>query len=181
MDQQPQAYNVPPQLHAPRATSGLAIASLVTSLTCLAPAAIICGHMALSRIRKSGGQLGGYGMALAGLIIGYVTIPLICLQLLSVLFVGARAWKRGADRAQCLIQQRNITAQLQVYCAQKGLKPGDAIPLDEALPPDTITTCPDGGNLEITKTVPEDGEPYVFCPDPKGHDHSPQSATTSGY
>jgi hypothetical protein len=38
-------------------TSGMAIASLVTSLTCLAPLAIIFGHMAMSRIKRSAGQL----------------------------------------------------------------------------------------------------------------------------
>jgi hypothetical protein len=36
--------------------------------------AVICGHVASSKIRKSGGALGGKGIAIAGLIIGYIGI-----------------------------------------------------------------------------------------------------------
>ena len=57
----------------------LAIASLifgVLTLICLGPlagiVAIICGHLAHSAIKKSGGVLGGGGMATAGLVLGYV-------------------------------------------------------------------------------------------------------------
>jgi hypothetical protein len=39
-----------------------------------APAAIILGHVARSRIRKSPGQLTGGGLALAGLILGYASL-----------------------------------------------------------------------------------------------------------
>ena len=59
----------------PVRTSGLAIASLVLSL--LGPVgcipAVICGHIALSQIRKSTG-LSGRGLALAGVIIGYIML-----------------------------------------------------------------------------------------------------------
>ena len=59
----------------PVSTSGLAIASLVLSL--LGPVgcipAVICGHIALSQIRKSTG-LSGRGLALAGVIIGYIML-----------------------------------------------------------------------------------------------------------
>ncbi len=164
MDQPPIVRPAPPPLQAPPVTSGLAIASLITALTCFAPAAIICGHMALSRIKKSGGQLQGYGLALAGLIIGYITIPLIILQLISILFVGARAWKRGSDRAACLMNQRAIVSQLSNYCAQHDLKPGDPIQLDEALSSETKSNCPSGGQLQIADTMPEPGEDYVTCP-----------------
>jgi hypothetical protein len=63
-------------------TSGLAIASLV--LSCLsvflgpfgcAPG-IICGHVALSRVSRDG-NLGGRGLAVSGLVIGYVFLVLI--------------------------------------------------------------------------------------------------------
>lgn len=63
-------------------TSGLAIASLVLgiiSLLCCtgiltAIPGIITGHMARAEIRRSGGALGGDGMALTGLILGYLTV-----------------------------------------------------------------------------------------------------------
>src|SRR6266498_2414141 len=38
--------------------------------------AVICGHIARSKIRKSGGTLGGKGIATAGLILGYIVLAL---------------------------------------------------------------------------------------------------------
>src|SRR5262245_16753074 len=66
-------------------TSPLAIWSLVLGIlgvvllvVCVGPLcaipAIICGHIAYTRIKKSGGALTGEGMALGGLITGYVGI-----------------------------------------------------------------------------------------------------------
>jgi len=66
-------------------TPGLAKASLVCGiasfiLLCLTGIpAVICGHMALSKINKSQGQLGGSGLAIAGLILGYISIALTLL------------------------------------------------------------------------------------------------------
>ena len=58
-----------------RPTNGLAIAALVCGIAQFAVGvtfipAIICGHMARRQIRQTGE--GGDGMALAGLILGYV-------------------------------------------------------------------------------------------------------------
>ena len=52
--------------------------SIVSYFGCLiitAIPAIMCGHLARSKIRKSNGALNGMGIALAGLIIAYVEIP----------------------------------------------------------------------------------------------------------
>jgi len=64
-------------------TPAVAIWSLilaVLSFTCgwlfTAIPAVICGHVARSRIRKSGGALGGKGIATAGLILGYIALVL---------------------------------------------------------------------------------------------------------
>jgi hypothetical protein len=61
-------------------TNGLAIASLVCSLVgfvaCGVPAilGVVFGHVARGQIQRSGGREDGEGMALAGLIVGYVII-----------------------------------------------------------------------------------------------------------
>ena len=56
----------------------LGIASIVLCLTFLAGIpAIIVGHISLSRIKKSMGRLKGEGMALTGLILGYISLPFI--------------------------------------------------------------------------------------------------------
>jgi type IV pilus assembly protein PilA len=63
-------------LSAPAETSGKAIASLVCGLFLFAfpmsILAIIFGHISLSEIRKSAGRLKGEGMAIAGLVLGYL-------------------------------------------------------------------------------------------------------------
>src|SRR3954447_8762131 len=72
---------LPTTQSAPK-TEPLAIWSLVLSilswLGCLfltVIPAIICGHVARSRIRKSGGALQGMNLALASLIVAYIQIP----------------------------------------------------------------------------------------------------------
>jgi hypothetical protein len=77
---------------------GTAVASLVLGivslLTCwlgfvFAVPGIICGHLALSRIRESGGTMGGRGMALAGLIMSYVAPVLMIIAIFASLGMGA--------------------------------------------------------------------------------------------
>jgi type II secretory pathway pseudopilin PulG len=79
MPTQPPAAAGPAAPAGEAQTAGKAIASLVLGLLglviCLAGIpAIILGHMALSEIKKSAGRLKGDGMALAGLIMGYLSI-----------------------------------------------------------------------------------------------------------
>jgi hypothetical protein len=88
-------------------TSTLAIISLIggiTGFTILpflgAIVAVITGHMAQSEIKKSGGMITGKGMAIAGLIMGYLVLAggicAICLAIvlpllgvgLSIPFIG---------------------------------------------------------------------------------------------
>ncbi|MFT3990258.1 MAG: DUF4190 domain-containing protein [Luteolibacter sp.] len=70
------------QLVPPR-DSGLAMASLVCGILgmiCFVPAsiaAIICGHMALNQINNEQLNLGGRGLAIAGLICGYIPVALL--------------------------------------------------------------------------------------------------------
>jgi hypothetical protein len=85
--QQPQyqqQYGVPQFIPVSNKTNSLAIASLVVSLLCCAPLGVIFGHMALSQINRTGE--GGRGLAVAGLVIGYVGCGLALF-----VFMGASA------------------------------------------------------------------------------------------
>jgi hypothetical protein len=55
-------------------TNGMAIAALVCAVLGLGPIAAILGHVARRQIRESGEQ--GDGMALAGIIVGWITTGL---------------------------------------------------------------------------------------------------------
>jgi hypothetical protein len=57
---------------SPEKTSGFAIASLVLGLVGGSLLAVIFGHIALRRIKRSWGLLTGRGMAIAGLVLGYI-------------------------------------------------------------------------------------------------------------
>jgi hypothetical protein len=72
--------------------NSLAVVSIASALTSIgAVAAIITGHVALTQIKKSGES--GRGLALAGTIVGYVTIALWVIT--SIGFVLAGAYLRG--------------------------------------------------------------------------------------
>ncbi len=68
-------------------TNGFAIASLVVSLTCFGGIlAVILGHVALSQIKRS--QEEGRGLAIAGLVIGYIGLALTVLYVLMYVAIG---------------------------------------------------------------------------------------------
>src|SRR6266516_5375812 len=54
----------------------LAVLSFFCGWLFTAIPAVICGHITRSKIRKSGGGLGGTGIATAGLILGYIALVL---------------------------------------------------------------------------------------------------------
>jgi type IV pilus assembly protein PilA len=65
----------------PAQTSGKAIASLICGFFLFAfpmsILAVIFGHLSVSEIRKSAGRLKGEGMAIAGLVLGYIGLAII--------------------------------------------------------------------------------------------------------
>lgn len=75
-------------------TNTLAIVSLVASIAGLvilwgigSIAGVICGHISLGQIKKTGEQ--GRGMAVAGLIVGYVGIALAIIGVIIVIAIFA--------------------------------------------------------------------------------------------
>ena len=90
--QQPYPPYQQPYLPYPAAppTNGLAIASLVCGVGTFVIGlsfipAIICGHIARGQIRRTGEQ--GGGLALAGLILGYVGGALFIAAVLAIVFL----------------------------------------------------------------------------------------------
>ena len=62
-------------------TSGMAIGSLICGLLFfifpISIVAVILGHLSLSEIKKSAGRIQGHGLAVAGLVLGYVGIAAV--------------------------------------------------------------------------------------------------------
>ena len=116
------APNAPPPLAAfPTApppvvaqeTSGKAVASLICGIIGIFPfslVAVILGHISLSQISKSAGRLKGRGLAIAGLVMGYlglVAIPLI-LILAAIAIPNLLRAKIAANEAAAAGSVRNI-------------------------------------------------------------------------
>jgi type IV pilus assembly protein PilA len=73
-------------------TSGKALGSLITGIfgLVLFPAAIVAivlGHISRSEIRKSSGRLHGAGMALTGLVFGYVGVAFIPILIIAAIAI----------------------------------------------------------------------------------------------
>lgn len=109
----PATLAVPPLPESPK-TSGLAVASLICGIggicTCglSGLVGIVLGIMAMGRIRRSAGQLGGRGLAVAGLV---VSITAIIVGLAIIAGTGA-AWFYAERRYDVMQFSTNV----QVLC-----------------------------------------------------------------
>jgi DNA-directed RNA polymerase subunit RPC12/RpoP len=105
-------YNATGIVQTAQRTSGLAIASLVCSLSSLVTCVgwlpgIICGHLAKSRIRRNS-RLKGQGLATTGLIIGYLIL------MLEAGTVGVKMWRFSAAMKQGYENVRSDLATNQI-------------------------------------------------------------------
>ena len=117
----------------------------------------------------------------------------VLLSLASLLTTGARAWKRGADRSQCLITIRSFQVAVRSYQNIYGYKEGTLHPIlagttdiaqqllgKEYITPDQYAQAtgmrsgPGGGFYERGEPAlfPPAGQPYLTCslaPEPDSH------------
>ena len=54
-------------------------------------------------------------------------VILVLLSLISILFIGARAWKKGSDRAASILQIRNVQQAVRSYSNMNGRNAGDTV------------------------------------------------------
>ena len=152
----------PPPISAPTGSqgqqSGLAVTSLVLgifSLLCFliltGIPAIICGHVARSRARKSPAQYGGAGMALAGLILGYVSVVVTFLILPAMLLPAMVKAKERAHRISCNNNMHHIGMSFRMWAMDNG----DQFPFN--------VSTNKGGTLELCAPGPDgfDRNSYV--------------------
>jgi len=147
-------------------TSALAIWSLVLGilallflLVCISPLfaipGIICAVIAYSRIKRSGGTLGGRGVALAGLIINGVSIGLSAFLIPMMLAIAIPNFVKARDVSMqnaCINNLRQIDAVKQEWALEKGKSLGD-VPTVADLTPyfknGKFPVCPAGGTYII--------------------------------
>jgi len=108
----------------PPQTSVKAVVSLVCGLLFFVPlsfiAAIVFGHLSLSEIKRSAGRLKGEGMAIAGLVLGYlwiVSIPII-LILAAIAIPNLLRARMAANESSAVANVRTIATAEVVYSTQ---------------------------------------------------------------
>lgn len=136
----------------PAETSGKATASLISGIAAyvIAPfigaiVAVVLGHLGLSEIKKSAGRLKGDGMAIAGLVLGYIQIaglPFI-LIIAAIAIPNLLRARMAANEASAVGSLRTLTTAEISYAAACP-KIGFAYALAELGPGGTA--CPDGMN-----------------------------------
>jgi hypothetical protein len=76
-------------------TNGLAIASLVLGIIWIywigSILAVIFGHVALNQLGKPDNQQGGRGMAIAGLVLGYIGLAIVALVIVGIALTSANS------------------------------------------------------------------------------------------
>jgi type IV pilus assembly protein PilA len=96
----------------PAATSGKAIASLICGIFFLFPpsaiAAIILGHLSLSQIHKSAGRLTGNGLAIAGLVLGYLGAGPILLIIAAIAIPNLLRARMAANESSAVATVRTL-------------------------------------------------------------------------
>ena len=131
-------------------TSTLAIWSLVLGILALPLAgltaipAVICGHLALGKIKRSGGTQAGGGLAIAGLVTGYLGFCILGIAVLAGLTAPlVIRQKKKADQTEAISNARAIGIALFEFESEYNSYPNDAT---AAVVADATTTPQISGN-----------------------------------
>ena len=143
-------------------TSALAVWSLVLgilSLTCFSIFAaipgVICGHKAIWGIEKSGGGLSGKGLAIAGLITGYIGIAFAVFFIPMMMAIAIPNFVKAREVSMhnaCINNMREIQTAKNQWALQKDKTAGDVPTADDLTPylqDGRFPVCPAGGRYVI--------------------------------
>lgn len=117
-------------------------------------------------------------------LIELTVVVLVLLSLISILFIGARAWKEGADRAGCVVRIRQVQMGVRSFANSRGLLPNtDTSPLslkNEIIGADRYVEveplCPGNGLYSFNgNTVPPVGSLFMTCSLAGSNKHEPKT------
>lgn len=111
-------------------------------------------------------------------------VILVLLTLITIMFVGVQAWKRGSDRAICIVHiqtvQKGVRAYANIYGHEEGSHIADlqshVIGLGKFV--EAVPTCPSQGTYSYgatfgPETVPPIGQLYMECSLKAAAEHEP--------
>lgn len=101
-------------------------------------------------------------------------VILVLLSLISILFIGAQAWKKGSDKTICIINIQNVQKGVRSYSNLYGYGPGQnvaglqmrVVGLGKFV--EKTPVCPASGNYSYgstfgADTIPPVGQLYLDC------------------
>jgi type IV pilus assembly protein PilA len=158
----------PPTFTGSAPTSGKAIASLVCGIFMFflpaSIAAIILGHISLSEIRSSAGRIGGKGLAITGLVLGYLGLAIIPIMIVAAIAIPNLLHARvAANEASAVGSLRTINTAVLTYASEyengfpsslkaAGREPGESATCNHAFLLDTALTSGRGYGYIFTYT-----------------------------
>ena len=93
-----------------------------------------------------------------------------------VLFIGARAWKKGSDRSACILNVRNVQQAVRAHQNMNMIKEGEKIDWDKIFGDDGFLpvkpVCPTHGAYKVLDKIPKPGNTVFTCPN---EDHAPDN------
>jgi type II secretory pathway pseudopilin PulG len=111
-------------------------------------------------------------------------VILVLLSLISILFVGARAWKKGSDRAANIMNIRNVQQAVRAHQNMQGLLEGAALASTAIFGNGTTEgylkqPTPPAASLTYTygTTVPAIGTLYLDVTGADAADYAPAAGT----
>ncbi len=142
-------------------TSALAVWSLVLGILSVACFSIftgipgvICGHKALTRIRRSGGILTGKGLAIGGLVTGYIGIAFSLVVIPMLMAIAIPNFVKARQMAQsnvCLRNLKHIQSAKEMWALENKKEPA-SVPEESGLLSylkNQMPKCPAGGEYKM--------------------------------
>jgi type II secretory pathway pseudopilin PulG len=104
-------------------------------------------------------------------------VILVLLSLITILFIGARSWKQGSDRAGCIMLLRKAQQAVRGYQNTHALLDGAAIDVNtDLIGPgkllEVAPRCPGGGTYAYGSTIPMPGAMIMTCSLSGSNDHA---------
>ena len=120
----------------------------------------------------------------AGLTLIEVTLVIaVLLGLISVLFIGVAAYKKGSDRAKCVLNISTVQKAARSYQNMYELNDGDALAVTDIAGSgkmiESTPECPASGTYSFGTVVPAASAAYLSCSLSASDGHVP--ATTAGW
>lgn len=111
-------------------------------------------------------------------------VIVVLISIITILFLGARAWKRGSDRTMCIMNIITVQKAVRSYSNLYGFSAGDQVAglRNKLIAPgsfmESAPQCPGEGGYTYgatlgSDTIPLEGELYLTCSFALSHEHTP--------